>query len=80
VGVSPTGWEPITAVELIISGLGVGAVEQLGLFEAQRRRRADLDVALAQIERQVGPGRMKRIVVVDEDAWLPSRRYTFKDR
>ena len=75
----PTDFPPITAVELIVAGLGAGVVEQLGLFEAQRRRRADLDVALGQIERQVGPGRMKRIVVADEDAWLPSRRYAFQD-
>ena len=60
--------------------LGVGVAEQLGLFEAQRRRRADADAAIERIRRRLGDDRVKRIVVVDENAWLASRRFAVVDR
>jgi len=68
----------IVRLEIALEGLGPRVARQLGLFDAQRQRRASLDLAVDRIQRRFG-SRVKRVVVADEGAWLPSRRFTLKD-
>jgi hypothetical protein len=68
----------IVRAEVTLESLGPGIARQLGLFDAQRQRRASLDLAVDRIQRRFG-NRIKRVVVADEGAWLPGRRFTLRD-
>jgi nucleotidyltransferase/DNA polymerase involved in DNA repair len=68
----------VVRLEVALTGLGQGPSRQLGLFDAQRERRASLDQAVDRIQRRFGD-RIKRVVVADENAWLPSRKFALKD-
>jgi len=70
--------EAVVRIEVCLEGLGGQPVEQLGLFDGQRRRKAALDRAVGQIQRRFGD-RVKRVVVAEPEAWLPARQFGLKD-
>lgn len=70
--------EGVARVEVELTGLGASPTRQLGLFDAQRQRRDGLDRAVHRIQRRFG-NRVKRVVVADEGAWIPSRRFVLRD-
>ena len=69
---------PVARVELELAGVGPAAGQQLPLFVPQAARNARLGWQLARLALTWGEDRIRRVEVLDPQAPIPERRWTWR--